>query len=67
MKTIERAKRCKHIADELMKINQASYVRDENLNPIHVNWDLDKHSELFHGLLNLQDELYYIIQALSQL
>jgi len=67
MKTLESAKRCKKITDALLRINQGAFIRDENLNPIGVNWDLEKQSDVFTGLVTLRDELILVIESLSKL
>lgn len=50
-----------------MKINQASYVRDECMKPIGVEWDLVKQSDFFIGLINLRDELRIVVDNLKML
>ena len=68
MKTLDQANSCKRITEALLRINQESYIRDENnLKPIGVKWDLDKQSDFFTGLINLRDNLDFIIESLSKL
>ena len=67
MKTLEQTTRCKKTIDALLRVHRESYQRDENLKPIGVNWDLEKHSLFFTGLLNLRDELELIIESLNKL
>ena len=68
MKTLDQANYCKKITEALLRINQESYIRDENnLKPIGVKWDLEKQSDFFTGLINLRDQLNFIIESLGKL
>jgi len=68
MKTLDQANYCKRITESLLRINQESYIRDENnLKPIGVKWDLEKQSDFFIGLKDLRDNLDFIIESLGKL
>jgi len=67
MKTLDQANRCKKTIDALLRVHRESYQRDENFKPIGVDWDLEKHSTFFIGLLNLRDELELITESLNKL
>jgi hypothetical protein len=68
MKTLRAATGALMIAENLMKLNQDSYVRAENgTTPIAVNWDLEKHHEMFNALIALKDRLSGVVYDLNQL
>jgi hypothetical protein len=68
MKTLENAIRCYKTTAALLELNQKSFIRDDKfLTPTGVNWDLEKHSEMFGRLMNLRDDINNIIESLNQL
>lgn len=68
MNALERLEKIKKTSNSLMKSNQDSYIRDkETTKPIGVKWDLEKHSELFHQLHSIQQDLDWILQDLRHI
>jgi hypothetical protein len=68
MKTLENAIKCYKTTASLLELNQKSFIRDDKtLTPIGVNWDLEKHSEMFGHLMELRDDINIIIESLNQL
>lgn len=67
METLNKLEYSLKVVEALIKVHQESYIRDETALPIGVNWDLEKQSTFFTGLLALRSELTYVRDTLKRL
>ena len=63
-KQIENAKK---IADGLMELNQNNFVRGERMEPIGVDWDVEKHKEMFDSVHALKQTLEWVLEDLEHI